>query len=191
MYGEEAYKLAKEAKRANERLPPYNEELVRNVCREIRILFDDLQRAMQDKEYRTQADNGRRCAALIQHTSLRRNKRCLLAYHKQRLERVKEIAWAIGEVPEEIQDNLSSNEIEAFKEYKHILEEYDQQFLPINLMSDLKPPKDLYIEVRVLKDCGEIQTDNGTIKLEKNSQHFIKRTDVERFITQGYIKHIS
>ncbi|ORY04210.1 GINS complex, Psf1 component [Basidiobolus meristosporus CBS 931.73] len=145
---------------------------------------------MQDKEYRTQADNGRRCAALIQHTSLRRNKRCLLAYHKQRLERVKEIAWAIGEVPEDIQDNLSSNEIEAFKEYKHILQEYDQQYLPINLMSDLQPPKDLYIEVRVLKDCGEIQTDNGAIRLEKNSQHFIKKTDVERFIAQGYIKHI-
>ena len=52
-------------------------------------------------------------------------------------------------------------------------------FLYFDLFKDLEPPIDRYIEVRVLKDCGEIITSDGDIvKLTLNSLHFMKRTDV-------------
>ena len=37
-------------------------------------------------------------------------------------------------------------------------------------MQDLAPPKELYIEVRVLEDVGEIATEEGSVNLEKDTQ---------------------
>lgn len=53
---------------------------------------------------------------------------------------------------------------------------------------DLKPPKDLFVEVRVLKDYGEIVTDKGTVNLKKNTVHYLRRTDVELLIRQGVLE---
>ena len=54
----------------------------------------------------------------------------------------------------------------------------------------MQPPKDLYIEVRVLKDCGEIFTENGPVNLEINSTHFLRRVDVESLIRQGMLVQV-
>ena len=37
-------------------------------------------------------------------------------------------------------------------------------------LQDLAPPKELYIEVRVLEDVGEIATEEGSVNLEKDTQ---------------------
>jgi len=37
-------------------------------------------------------------------------------------------------------------------------------------LQDLVPPKELYIEVRVLEDVGEIATEEGSVNLEKDTQ---------------------
>ena len=52
------------------------------------------------------------------------------------------------------------------------------------------PPKDLYVQVRCREDYGEIATESGTVRLERNSQHFLLRTDVEGLIRQGILEHI-
>ena len=50
-----------------------------------------------------------------------------------------------------------------------------------SLMSqDLEPPKDLFVEIRVLSDCGEIVTSDGNIiHLEQNTTHLLRRADVK------------
>ena len=53
---------------------------------------------------------------------------------------------------------------------------------------DKIPPKDPFIEVRVLKDYGEITTDSGTVNLQKNTVHFLRRSDVELLIRQGVLE---
>jgi GINS complex subunit 1 len=58
------------------------------------------------------------------------------------------------------------------------------------ILQDLHPPKELFIQVRVLQGVGEIMTENGTIMLEKDSQHFLRRSDVEPLIRQGILEHI-
>ena len=61
----------------------------------------------------------------------------------------------------------------------------------MDLGAPLVPPKDLFVEVRVMRELGEIVTTSGAIaRLTKGSQHHLKRTDVEQFITLGYLKQI-
>ena len=52
------------------------------------------------------------------------------------------------------------------------------------------PPKESLVEVRCLQDCGQIVTATGVLSLDKGSQHFVKRTDVETLIRNGSVEHI-
>lgn len=49
-------------------------------------------------------------------------------------------------------------------------------------------PSDLYIYVKVINDCGSIHTEEGSITLNKNSTHFIKRTPIQHLINQGLLQ---
>lgn len=53
----------------------------------------------------------------------------------------------------------------------------------LELTMNLEPPLDTIVEIRVLRDCGEIVEEG--ITLEKNSVHFIKKRLVEKFIQTG------
>ena len=48
------------------------------------------------------------------------------------------------------------------------------------------PPKDPYIQVRVLDDIGEgiVLSDDKTANFTRHSMHFLKRTDAEQFISR-------
>ena len=48
------------------------------------------------------------------------------------------------------------------------------------------PPKDPYIQVRVLDDIGEgiVLSDDKTANFARHSMHFLKRTDAEQFISR-------
>ena len=52
------------------------------------------------------------------------------------------------------------------------------------------PPKDLFIEVRVLEDIGTIVTESGPITLKKNTQTLMRRSEAETLIRQGKLEHI-
>ena len=80
-------------------------------------------------------------------------------------------------------------ESEFFSDYNKGLGAY-MDAVGMDLSTDLHPPKELYIEVRCLEDIGEIATEEGTINLEKDSQHFVRRSDVEPLIRQGLLHHI-
>ncbi|CAM9022161.1 unnamed protein product [Wickerhamomyces anomalus] len=64
------------------------------------------------------------------------------------------------------------NEIEYFKAYSDILIDYKSSFAEVDLSGSLVPPKDVFIDVRVIKDAGEIQTEYGVFNLTKDSQFF-------------------
>lgn len=46
------------------------------------------------------------------------------------------------------------------------------------------PPKDPYIQVRVLDDIGEVLLTDRSANLARYSMHFLKRTDAEPYISQ-------
>jgi GINS complex subunit 1 len=90
--------------------------------------------------------------------------------------------------------SLSGPEIDFAKEYADLLTSYKQNFMEIDLGGNggigLDPPVDLFIEVRVLKDAGEVQTEYGVLNLKRGSQFYVRRTDVESLIRSGYLKHV-
>lgn len=61
--------------------------------------------------------------------------------------------------------SLSPEEEEYFRLYGDMLAAYKGQWTDIDLTGSLEPPQDLFIDVRVLKDAGEIQTEYGYLSL--------------------------
>lgn len=58
-------------------------------------------------------------------------------------------------------NSLSPEEEEYFRQYNDMLSVYKGQWTDIDLTGSLEPPRDLFVDVRVLKDAGEIQTEYG------------------------------
>lgn len=125
------------------------------------------------------------CTLLVDHLCMRRNKRCLLAYHRTRTDKLEEMVWSGSDIadlaaqqraPGEGQNSsadlgtgegnsssLSPEEEEYVRQYSDLLAAYKGQWTDIDLTGSLEPPRDLFIDVRVLKDAGEIQTEYGSV----------------------------
>lgn len=201
------------------------------MTREVRDLDRDVTRLLAPFEgaFNPSADPAVACALLVDHLCMRRNKRCLLAYHRVRTEKLEELCWTGVDVLEQQQpseasedrgpmqgasghSSLSPEEEEYFRQYGDMLAAYKGQWTDIDLTGSLEPPKDLFIDVRVLKDAGEIQTEYGyvipadfglglltmkliycyrVINLTKNSQLYVRQGDVERLIAQGFLERLS
>lgn len=129
--------------------------------------------------------------AVIHHLSLMRNKRCLMAYVYNRAEVIQILRWKVGPVlPQEIQGKLNYSEEEYFKNHSAALEAYMSE-LELDLTVDMVPPKDPYIQVRVLDDIGGVLLSDQSPNLVRHSIHFLKRTDAEQFISQGLMEELS
>ncbi|KAI6249893.1 DNA replication complex GINS protein PSF1 [Erysiphe necator] len=211
MYGDLGNKLVKHAKRTQrlEYLPPYQTEIVRAVTQEVRDLDRDVTNILASIQgsFDPSSNPAVSCNLLVNHLCMRRNKRCVLAYHRTRTEKLESMIWNGNEVLDfmvasqtglntSVSDSrtgssLSPEEEEYLRQYKDLLAAYKGQWTDIDLTGSLDPPKDLFIDVRVLKDAGEIQTEYGSINLTKNSQFYVRQADVERLITQGYLQKLS
>ncbi|KAI0164823.1 GINS complex, Psf1 component [Xylariaceae sp. FL1272] len=213
MYGDLGNKLVQQAKRTQNlaHLPPYQTELVRAVTREVRDLDKDVAALLEPFQgsFNPADDHATACTLLVNHLSMRRNKRCLLAYHHTRSDRLEELVWKGYDVVDlaghQTRENgrlakpgardggsgsLSPQEEDYVRQYSDLLAAYKGQWTDIDLTGSLEPPRDLFIDVRVLKDAGEIQTEYGAINLTKNSQFYVRQGDVERLIAQGYLQKL-
>lgn len=225
MYAEQGNKLVTDAKRISSlaHLPPYATTTVRAVTKEVRDLDREVNNLLapygsgstqgsdgtQIKSSFNPADDpSTACALLVNHLSMRRNKRCLLAYHRMRTSKLEEMCWNgvdISDLQNTSTSNvsgggsrssgtassLSAEEEQYAHQYSDLLAAYKGQWTDIDLTGSLEPPKDIFIDVRVLKDAGEIQTEYGSITLTKNSQFYVRQGDVERLIQQGYLQRLS
>ncbi|KAI9821994.1 MAG: DNA replication protein psf1 [Phylliscum demangeonii] len=224
MYGELGLKLVQHAKRTQAlgHLPPYQSEIVRAITREVRELDNDATAILEPfhGQFDPATEPATACALLVDHLCMRRNKRCLLAYHRVRVDKLEEMCWNGVDVldstaPESAEADdapeastststspswsaetgnknaLSPEEEEYVRQYSDLLAAYKGVWTDIDLTGSLEPPRDLFIDVRVLKDAGEIQTEYGSITLTKNSQFYVRQGDVERLIAQGYLQRLS
>jgi GINS complex subunit 1 len=138
------------------------------------------------------ADQAVACTLLVDHLSMRRNKRCLLAYHRTRTDKLEELVWKGADVldlsGQQVREttsgangtngtanggggsgsgnsggtsSLSPHEEDYVRQYSDLLAAYKGQWTDVDMTGSLEPPRDLFIDVRVLKDAGEIQTEYG------------------------------
>ncbi|CAD6503824.1 BgTH12-05569 [Blumeria graminis f. sp. triticale] len=222
MYGDSGNKLVQHAKLMAklDHVPSYQSDLVRSVVHEVHALDQSVNRILSNVSgsFDPSANPAQAATLLVNHLSLRRNKRCLLAYHRTRAEKLKALVWqesdGIDMVPVAVspgatggeasepsasRHSLSPEEEEYMRQFSDLLAALKGQWTDIDLTGSLEPPRDLFIDVRVLKDAGEIQTEYGllmrashsTINLSKNSQFYVRHGDVERLIAQGYLQNLS
>lgn len=154
----------------------------------------------------------RQCQYFVNLLCLERNKRCLMAYQRMRSDMIDKLIWNgdlensnIPNTPSAIGSDgisagrqyefseLSHNEQEYMNQYKNIIDDMSGEselWSCVEVMGNMNPPSDIFIDIRVLKDIGEIQTEYGTFNLVKDSQFYVRQSDVERLIQQGYVQKI-
>lgn len=159
-------------------LPPYQTEIVRAVAREVRELDKDVAAILSlfEGSFNPADHPAPAVSLLVDHLCMRRNKRCLLAYHRVRVDKLDDLWWDGQDVLSQTQlslaasgpgpdagnsSSLSPEEEEYVRRYGDMLALYKGQWTDVDLTGSLEPPRDLFIDVRVLKDAGEIQTEYG------------------------------
>lgn len=221
MYGEQANKLVVDAKRIQNlpHLPPYASTTIQAVTKEVRDLDrenSEILSQYSNPSGSTQSSNGTQikssfnpaedpataCSLMVNHLSMRRNKRCLLAYHRTRTDKLEQMIWTGQEVfgggggsrdsnaaaAAANASSLSAEEEQYVHQYGELLAQYKGQWTDIDLTGSLEPPRDIFVDIRVLRDAGEIQTEYGSLNLTKNSQFFVRKGDVESLIQQKYVQ---
>lgn len=200
-----ALKLIVDARRstATDTLQKYNSSLVRQVCLETRLLYDEIKRLASNAEQAGLSQNRSLIANLtVQHLSTRRNKRCLLAYHQHRLDRLQKLYWSGGGALAHVlndadtRSKLSPHEVDFLRGYNDLVLGYKQEFIDVLDLSSggmtglERPPKDLFVDVKVVKDCGMVWTERGVIDFRLGQRFLVRRGDVERLIVQGFLVEV-
>ena len=197
-----ALQLVKEARRfAKAEAPPsYPQEQVRTVLREIQVLFSEAQ-AILAAGY-SPSDAPIITKLLFLHLAIKRNKRCLLAYHKARLTHLlgrlqtsdlgpSRSTTLTGSMAETSQRTVAE---EAFlKKYTVSLETYRRHFpeLAIFSTSSRVPPRHLFVQIQVVQECGTIQTEHGTLSLPLHALLYVKLSDVQHLVDRGSVVVLS
>ncbi|ROT72272.1 DNA replication complex GINS protein PSF1 isoform X1 [Penaeus vannamei] len=193
MLADKALELIRELDRTKDgQMPAFNEDTIRIVLEEMNTLFEQNQRDVNA----TVAGDVRYFSGVhLRHAALERNRRCLLAYLYNRLERVRDMRWEFGSIlPADIRANMCEPEIIWFNKYNKNLASYMRSLgegTGLDLTQDIKPPKNLYIEVRCLQDYGEFEIEEGdTVVLQKNTTHYLPMAQCQHLIRQGILEHV-
>lgn len=193
MYARKASQLLKELTYCEPgHLTAFNSDTFEQVikeCNEHHVQLQSLIRKIEEEQLDVQtARNEDHFGAVIHHLSLVRNKRCLMAYMYNRAEIIQSLRWKVGSVlPQEIQEKLNYSEEEYFKNHSAAIESY-MSGMDVDLTVDMVPPKDPYIQVKVLDDIGDVLLGDQSTSLMRNSVHSLRRTDAEPFISQGLME---
>ena len=181
MNSEKSKKLVRELK-TSKWLPPYNSDLIKEISKETTSLCSNLAESLLNNES---------SLAVMQSNIINRNKRGVLAYLNYRISKLEALRIENGpSIPPHYSNQLCAEEMEYFKKYSGLLLDYNRKVSKhIDLTTDLVPPKDLYVEVRVKEDIGDILLSNGgQITLKKNTSQLVKREEVANLIRQGVLQ---
>ena len=210
-FGDLATQLVQESRRSTlaDTLLKYNDVLVRTVIREQRHLEDLIDRAIAAQAAQAAANGdaaaftGDAPALLLYQTAVLRNKRCLLAYHAHRLDRLKDAYWALGgALPalladgggggDDLRARMSPHEVDFLRAYNASVMDFRGDFsAELDVAASIThPPRDLHVLVRVVRDCGVIETELGTIDFGRGQRFMVRRADIEHLIVQGYLEEV-
>ena len=147
------------------------------------------------------------CNLTVQHLAARRNKRCLLAYLNTRVGGLKERYWDAGgglvhllsttsnnsEEGGDLRGNLSPQDLDFLRGYNNLILDYKTDFLDVlDLTAGIeKPPGEFMVDVRVVKDAGEVILEGGErVDFRKGERFRLARSQVERLIVQGFLEEV-
>jgi GINS complex subunit 1 len=201
-YGQRGVDLLRELKRSDW-LPSYNEDGVRATLQEINLHTEELQNIVRANNRVGGNDTSSSTAGggapvpiemrpvmLLHEVSIKRNKRCLLAYHAHRIDKLRALRWeTAGSLSTPMKFVLSEAEIDFFHEYDKLASRHAIGSMGggLDWNADQNPPEENFIQVRVVQSgLGKIETELcGVVDLEVGSMHYLPRSDVEHLVRQG------
>lgn len=185
----------------------YDEESIRAVVAEIEqhvertgVITRNIEEIERQANPDTPADQrfinwgnypGDALAMVVHCESIKRNKRLLLTYMTERVERIKYVRWRSKLLPQKIKELLSPGELEFFEEYDQVLSRYMATCLGgsyFDLTLDVLPPKSPFLSIRVLQDQGEVMFSFGRLHLRKGTVHSIPADEAEPLIREGFVE---
>eukprot|EP00195_Chlamydomonas_chlamydogama_P016831 CAMPEP_0202910670 /NCGR_PEP_ID=MMETSP1392-20130828/52672_1 /ASSEMBLY_ACC=CAM_ASM_000868 /TAXON_ID=225041 /ORGANISM="Chlamydomonas chlamydogama, Strain SAG 11-48b" /LENGTH=197 /DNA_ID=CAMNT_0049600841 /DNA_START=85 /DNA_END=675 /DNA_ORIENTATION=- len=167
-FGRRGVELLKEIVNCDyDNVSPYNEELIRLVLNEVQEHHHQTQKILseqlsdRDGVVSTQQwqDNMAAAVSLTVHLqSISRNKKLLLSYMMLRSSRLQHVRWSHRTLPAHVASNCSPQEVEVYRAYDRLLSKYmsKSEGIGLDLTLDTRPPKDISIEVKVVKEAGEM-----------------------------------
>ncbi|AFR96594.1 DNA replication complex GINS protein PSF1 [Cryptococcus neoformans C23] len=218
MYGDLALQLVNSSHRTTLSstpqlpLPKYALPLILSICLETRQLGTSIASIAESHgQLSLTQDRGLVCNLTVQHLAARRNKRCMLAYLATRVGGIKERWWDAGgglayllspaasanvnpeaDAPD-LRSALSPQELDFLRGYNSLMLDYKSDFLDVlDLTAGIeKPPGELMVDVRVVRDAGEVFLDSGErVDFRKGQRFRLERAQVERLIIQGYLEEV-
>jgi GINS complex subunit 1 len=188
-YGTRAAALVRDLERTL--IPLYDHDGVRQVldeCEHLNRSFTSLCEELGEDHL---DDPTVRTTLSLYAISIRRNKRCLLVYLQTRWDRIVQLMWErAGAFPPELVPRLAPSEVSLLSQYQNLIAGM-QQNLDLVVLADLQPPKDLFIEVRVVQPAGEILTSSGgSLALNQGSTLFVRRSEVETLLRCQSLKQL-
>ena len=192
MYGQRGRELLLELKRSDW-LPPYNDEAVRACLQEVSLHFDELQDQITATTHTagSKPPMEARPSLLLHDSAIRRNKRCLLAYHVARLEKLQNKVNHGYRSSNELSSLLSEAEVDFMDSYEKLRCTYAEE-MALDLSSLLLPPELDFVQIRILsQNLGTLVTETGTsVSLHPGTIHYLPRNDVEPLIRQGLAEQV-
>lgn len=193
-------------------LPKYALPLILSICLETRQLGTSITTAAETHgQVSLSQDRALVCNLTVQHLAARRNKRCLLAYLQNRVGGIKERWWDAGgglayllspasnasvnpdsDAPD-LRSALSPQELDFLRGYNNLLLDYKSDFLDVlDLTAGIdRPPGELMVDVRVIKDAGEVVLEGGErVDFRKGERFRLARSAIERLIVQGFLEEV-
>jgi GINS complex subunit 1 len=119
-----------------------------------------------------------------------RNKKMLLAYTMQRMERLKSIRWTQRTLPSTVSTNCSPTEVDFFRAYDRLLNSYmsSARGVGLDLTLDTKPPKANNVLVKVMASQGELLFSFGNANLQRGTVHLLPVEEAEPLIKAGAVE---
>jgi len=192
MFAENALELIKELDRSKDVLLPFNENAVREILEEMKVLWNLNRANITDREFNEEYAP----TIFLRHGALNRNKRLLMAYLHHRLETIKKMRWDFGCVlPDDIKINLSEPETLFFNNYSKNLTSYIRQlgdkYHSLDLTQNLSPPRSVLIEVTCSIEYGDLSLPSGeVILLRPGCNYQLPMCLCESLIRQGILEPV-
>jgi len=199
-YAELAHRLILRAKSSLDlgMLLPYDGPLVRLVIQEQYELEKKI-RALEDDGV-TSPMHERWPTLIVLVRVVHQNKRCLLAYHSQRLSAIRTAYWAAGgaaaHVIAQSRNDMSQDEIVYLRSYHDSVVQYRQIVLPadvVDIAMGIEDPPGEYPFITVeaiLPLGGPVHTESGLLDFQVGDRYILQKRDIEHLILQGYLREV-
>jgi GINS complex subunit 1 len=194
-------------------LPTYNTKLVQaclqslqNEVQELNLKLAALDRSQDDEENKEESEGpifhmSARPVILLHSESIERHKRCLLAYHYQRMELLKEIVRrhkgnrnenmdVVESTPKTTPVSQNQHEVQFAKNYQELRSNYAAT---VGIDLDLPMPVSNMVMIKCTDNLGQVILPNSgrQVFLQQGATLFLDRADAMDLLHQGAAQLVS